>query len=124
MEQLKMKGVKDNLKYLWHGTSQSDPKMFYNGEEGFDIKYSNNGFWGRGLYFAEDASYSYSYSHAHKDNVKGMFLAYVNLGNCKEMESDKSIIEPPKGYDSVTGKTGENNMQQVYIVYANKKAYP
>lgn len=49
--------------------------MFYNGEEGFDIKYSNDGMWGRGLYFAEDASYSLSYSHSHSNGVKGMFLA-------------------------------------------------
>jgi len=36
--------------------------------------------WGRGLYFAENASYSLDYSYNHKNGVKGMFLALVNVG--------------------------------------------
>jgi len=51
--------------------------------------------WGRGLYFAENASYSFNYSHSHKNNVKGMFLAQVNLGKCRDLPSDKSLKEPP-----------------------------
>jgi hypothetical protein len=103
---LKQKGVQDNMKYLWHGTRVSDPKLFYEGEEGFDIKYSNDGMWGRGLYFAENASYSLGYSHNHKNGVKGMFFAHVNLGNCKDLPPKKDIKEPPQGFDSVTGITG------------------
>jgi len=59
--------------------------LLYEGEEGFDIKFANNGYWGRGLYFAENASYSLNYSKVHKNNVRGMFFAYVNLGKCNDM---------------------------------------
>lgn len=37
---------------LWHGTRFTNPELIINGEEGFDMKYSNTGMWGRGLYFA------------------------------------------------------------------------
>ena len=67
---------------LWHGTKLNKPSLFYEGEEGFDIKYSNQGMWGKGIYFAENASYSLKY--CHKDDpekkIKGMFFALVNLG--------------------------------------------
>ena len=63
--------------------------MFYEGEEGFDIKYSNTGMWGRGIYFAQNAKYSLDFAYKYKDsNVKGMFLALVNLGKVKDMEKD------------------------------------
>ena len=80
-DQLKSKGVQENVRELWHGTKNSDPELFYKGDEGFDIKYANKGMWGNGIYFAENASYSLGYSYNHQNNVKGMFLALVNLGN-------------------------------------------
>ena len=60
---------------LWHGTRGTDPELIINGEEGFDIKYSRKGLWGKGLYFAKMASYSDSYCSKHEGAVKGMFLA-------------------------------------------------
>jgi hypothetical protein len=75
--------VEENVRELWHGTRDSHPKLFYTGEEGFDIKFSRQGgYWGKGIYFAENAKYSNHYSHKHKKNgVRGMFFALVNLGN-------------------------------------------
>ena len=66
-EQLKVKGVQENVMQLWHGSNKNKPSLFYKGEEGFDIKYSNPGLWGRGIYFAENASYSLNYSHNHNN---------------------------------------------------------
>ena len=43
---------------LYHGTKDTDPKMIYNGDEGFDSKFSTGGMWGRAVYFAVDSSYS------------------------------------------------------------------
>jgi hypothetical protein len=97
------------------------PSLFYEGEEGFDIKYSNTGMWGRGIYFAEKAIYSLNYAFNYKDNIKGMFLALVNLGKVIDLKSDQNIKHPPPDYDSISGDT---NGSKVYIVYANKKAYP
>ena len=38
-----------------HGTWKTQPKFIYEGEHGFDMKFLNNGMWGRGLYFAKIA---------------------------------------------------------------------
>ncbi len=49
---------------MFHGTSGTDPKLIYQSEEGFNVNYSNAGFWGKAIYFAENSSYSnasYSY---------------------------------------------------------------
>jgi len=40
---------------LWHGTRGTDPKMIYDGEVGFDMNFSNKGYWGIALYFAKNA---------------------------------------------------------------------
>ena len=69
---------------LWHGTRTTEPKLIYEGNEGFDMKFSSEGLWGRGLYFAEKAYYSNGYAH-NKDGTKGIFLARVNLGEVAEI---------------------------------------
>ena len=46
---------------LFHGTRQNNPELIYKGkEEGVDMRFSNHGMWGRGIYFAKSASYSAS----------------------------------------------------------------
>ena len=126
---------------LFHGTRQTDPSMIYQGEEGFDMRFSAEGLWGRGNYFAVNASYSDKYSFHLKD-VNGsypgqrahqMFLARVTVGDTHGCPQDRSLRMPPERpsksggligierYDSVTGHT---NGSKVYIIYDNQKAYP
>jgi len=57
-----------------------------------------------------------------------MFLALVNTGISKKMDSDETIRMPPKmennpslSYDSINGITQNTN---VYTVYDNMMAYP
>jgi hypothetical protein len=57
-----------------------------------------------------------------------MFFARVIVGNYKELPSNSQIKMPPllEGsekvrYDSVKGNT---NGSDVFMIYANKKAYP
>jgi hypothetical protein len=60
-----------------------DPDIIIHGEEGFDMKYSNSGMWGKGLYFAKNSKYSdpYGYTtHLKGKSVRNMILALVNLG--------------------------------------------
>ena len=104
------------------------------GEEGFDIKYSQHGAWGKGLYFARFASYSNLYCSNYVDGVKGMFLAKVLAGkvqkksdHCWGTKSDNSnLLGPSANFDSVFGiqKLQDGSKHNIYIVYANKKAYP
>ena len=59
-----------------------------------------------------------------------MFFARVLVGQFKELPSNNTIKMPPpmndndpngKRYDSIKGHTGGSD---VYMIYANKKAYP
>jgi len=53
-EQLEQKLGKIPLKsLLWHGTSETDPKIIIESQEGFDMRYGREGcMWGRAVYFA------------------------------------------------------------------------
>ena len=115
--------------YLFHGTSQTNPKDLIEWEEGFDLKYSREGMWGRGMYFAKKASYSdyYAYHSHHKSFTKQMFLAKVLVGNSILLPSNSKLSIPPineetkERYDSIKGET---NNWDVYIVYDNGRSYP
>ncbi|TNV72372.1 hypothetical protein FGO68_gene5051 [Halteria grandinella] len=131
----------DVTRLLFHGTSQTDPKMIYESEEGFDMRFSNEGMWGRANYFAVKSAYSNNY--CYKTSMKmilpnssqeqtierrKMFLARVLVGQTIALASDKTLKMPPllpgettKRYDSVKGFT---NGSDVYMVYSNKNCYP
>lgn len=76
----------NNEKLLWHGTRSTDPILIIKGAEGFDIKYSQAGLWGKGLYYAKNSNYSDLYAYKFTNGDKGIFLAKVNLGNEIELE--------------------------------------
>lgn len=116
---------------LFHGTSSTPPNAIYDNDDGFDMRYSNPGMWGKGIYFAKNASYSHNYASqtsAHRQ----MFLATVLVGDCINRPPDSNIKVPPhksKGslqtsvekYDSISGHT---NGSDVWILYENGRAYP
>ena len=126
---------------LFHGTRGNDPELIYKGEEGFDMRFSHAGMWGRGSYFAANAIYSHHYAYATRNSSKvgcrQMFLARVNIGETYECRPDSTLTMPPVKpssqptssfvpfsvvrYDSVTGET---NGSRVFVVYDNRKAYP
>ena len=51
------------------------------------MKFSKDGMWGRGLYFAEKSSYSDKYAHKFPNGEFGIFLALVNLGDQISLEA-------------------------------------
>ena len=129
MLRLGLSNRSDIEKAVWHGTAKSDPKLIYEDEQdGFDMTFSNSGMWGRGLYFAENASYSvglrYSgdYSHDCGDGTHSVMLVKLLEGESKHMPSDRTIKRPPakegtsRRYNTVTGETCNS---KVYIVYEN-----
>ena len=123
-----------NEKELFHGTRGNDPKVIYEGEDGFDMRYSASGMWGQGNYFAVNASYSNSYAHT-SFGYKEMFLVRVLTGDSHQCGSNSGLRMPPLKssssgagvqlsqlrYDTVTGTT---NGSQVFMTYDNDKAYP
>ena len=127
-----------NEKELWHGSRKSSSENIYNSEEGFDMRYSLEGLWGRANYFAVKASYSDMYAFKSLDGTKELLLAKVLTGDSFESEPDSSLRMPPEKpmnlkagneqlkqlcirYDSVTGTTCNC---RVYMTYSNDKAYP
>ena len=60
MRELKTNGRDITTQKLWHGTGPTEPRDIYMGQEGFDVRYSRPGLWGRGIYFALSALYSAS----------------------------------------------------------------
>jgi O-acetyl-ADP-ribose deacetylase (regulator of RNase III) len=125
----------DIEKLLYHGTRNTPPDVIYQTEDGFDMRYSAEGMWGQGIYFAVNSSYSDGYAHKLSNGNKSMFLARVLVGddhNCSSTAVTKKFRKPPakaqtvRGYkttfyDSVSGTT---NGSKVYIVYENSRACP
>ena len=120
---------------LFHGTRHNNPEAIYRGEDGFDIRLSSVGMWGRGNYFAVNSSYSDAYAF-HTNRVRKMFAAWVLTGNSVYRGPDNTLTKPPpiednpaggsstdiqRHYDTVNGSTGGT---RVYITYENDYAYP
>ena len=127
---------KVNEKELFHGTRGNNPENIYASEEGFDMRFSRDGMWGRANYFAENARYSNAYAFQTSDGKKEMFLVRVLTGDSYNCPSDSTLRLPPvkqvgaagrqvqfaqTRYDTVSGITGGS---KVYMTYDNHKAYP
>ena len=135
---LKNNGMVNELE-LFHGTRSNDPKIIYENEDGFDMRYSAQGMWGQANYFAVNASYSHSYAHTTPNGAREMFLVKVLTGDSYDCPSNSSLRKPPMKasgpghgasgevsftqvqYDTVTGVT---HGSRVYMTYDNDKAYP
>ena len=90
--------------------------------------------WGKGIYFAENASYSNGYSYKNQDGTCSFFYAKVAVGQSVQLPNDASIKQPPlksnvalqsgfteERYDSIKGHTGGSD---IFIIYENSRAYP
>lgn len=99
------------------------------GEDGFDMRYSANGMWGRGTYFASEAAYCHQGFVFRDPQTQQfqLFLAHVLAGDSVSLRPDASIKMPPLKhasnirFDSVNGVT---NGCTVYIIYKLDMAYP
>ena len=123
-----------NEKHLFHGTRGTPPEKVFRSEKGVDFRFSREGLWGTGSYFAVNASYSdaYAYSTPGGINEKQMFICNVLTGDSYNAgtNTDSSLRQPPLKsghnndevrYDSVKGYTNGSN---VYVVYDHEKVYP
>ena len=93
------------------------------------MRHSADGMWGRGTYFASEASYSHQgFVHYNSQRQQyQLFLAHVLTGDSITLPPSRNIKMPPpkRGsnirYDSVNGVT---NGCTVYILYKLDMAYP
>jgi len=116
-----------NIQHVWHGTRSVDPKIICSDQnDGFMTQCSQQGMWGRGTYFAADASYSSNYAYTGW-GAKTIILARLVIGDAVKLCADSSLTQCPdkpdgkRRYDTVTGTTQGS---KVFIVYENGRAYP
>ena len=120
--ELEKKKVGGDTNFLWHGTS--NPDKLIKDSVGFRINYAKDeGLYGRGLYFAQDASYSHSYGRVNDaiSKTRGLFLSQVLLGKVWDQSRSKKFDVCPENYNSVKGKS---HNQTIYILYDHHRAYP
>ena len=120
-----------NERRLFHGSSDVPPETIYKSEHGFDFRYGASGIFGRGAYFAVNASYSAnSFAFGTPRGHRQIFMAFVLTGDSKVMSrGDRSLVAPPKKidgvYDSVTGRSVSSEVSsEIYVVYDHDKCYP
>jgi len=58
----KEKGLTQLVKLLFHGARAVSPEMIYASETGLDTRFSRDGAYGQGIYFADNADYSHTYA--------------------------------------------------------------
>ncbi|XP_075062542.1 protein mono-ADP-ribosyltransferase TIPARP-like [Mixophyes fleayi] len=115
-------------RYLFHGTNTTVLEAIC--KQNFDPRVAgkNGAVYGKGCYFATDASYAHRYSPATSDGYHFMFLAKVLVGRPSLGKS--SFVRPPSInpedpasllYDSCVNKT-EN--PDIFIVFDNDQFYP
>ena len=112
---------------LFHGTRSNPPKCIYESEEGFDMRYSREGLWGLGNYFAENANYASCFAYNKFNEVLQLFFVKVLVGDSCEILPDSNLRMPPFKYDSKVRYdtvNGHSKGSRVYITYSNDKAYP
>lgn len=113
---------------LKHGTKTTDPAAIWKSGSstnsfGFDFRFSPKGYFGRGAYFAESASYSHGFTHKLGGGLCQMFLAHVAAGHIEQRDQkDESIVHPAAGSDSVRGPI--TSSEQGLIVYQLHQSYP
>lgn len=87
-ERYKGKPLTSMVKLLFHGSKNTKPEDIYLGSQGLDMRFSRSGFFGQGIYFADNPNYSHDYCHIARlpeGDVCQMFLVFVIVGDACEM---------------------------------------
>ncbi len=112
------------VKLLFHGAKAVQPEHIYTNEEGLDMRFSRAGYYGQGIYFADNSNYSHAYAYSDSNQVFSMFLVFVIVGRTVKMaQQDNTLRMPPllpgsqvDRYDSVMNGTGDHT-----IIYSNSR---
>jgi hypothetical protein len=91
------------------------------------MRFSRAGFYGQGIYFADNSNYSHTYAYSDANQLFSMFLVFVIVGKTVKMaQQDNTLRMPPllpdsqvDRYDSVMNGTGDHT-----IIYSNSRQYP
>ena len=84
------------MKLLFHGTKQTEPEKIYSGEYGLDNRFSREGMYGNGIYFANNSKYSNMYRSQMNTGEFQMFFCFVNVGESVQLQPTKLTMPPLK----------------------------
>ncbi|KFV52392.1 Poly [ADP-ribose] polymerase 12, partial [Gavia stellata] len=126
-EQMKREngGKEVNERFLFHGTMSSSVEAICVHNFDWRICGSNGTNYGKGSYFARDASYSHAYSQsAVKTNI--MFVARVLVGD--SIKGNATYVRPPtkaadglRFYDSCVD---DELNPSIFVVFEKHQIYP
>ncbi|XP_070827922.1 protein mono-ADP-ribosyltransferase PARP12 [Chaetodon trifascialis] len=126
-EQMKKRngGKAVNEQYLFHGTDESLIEAIC--EQNFDWRMCgvHGTAYGKGSYFARDASYSHRYASAKQSHNKTMFVTLVLVGEYTRGSS--SYVRPPaKGSSSTLYDSCVDNelAPSIYVIFDKQQIYP
>ena len=88
-----------NEKLHFHGTRNTNPKLIYCSEVGFDVRYSSKGRWGHAIYFFENVSYADKYAHITPSGDRQLLIANVLTGCSYSSVPDTTLCDN-KGFCS------------------------
>ena len=118
----KGKNVWDLVKILFNGSRRTNPMDILKSDTGLDVRFSNKGFYGKGIYFADNSNYSKYFAYSDKQSsTYSMFFCFVIVGNSVLLERNKDLNAPPlkpfsDRYDSV-----RNIDSSHYVIYDTNK---
>ncbi|XP_041652100.1 protein mono-ADP-ribosyltransferase PARP12-like [Cheilinus undulatus] len=126
-EQMKKRngGKAVNEQYLFHGTDETLIEAIC--DQNFDWRMCgvHGTAYGRGSYFAKDASYSDRYAKVNKQQKKTMFVALILVG---EFTNGRSCyVRPPLKPDNKTlydTCVDRENNPSIYVVFEKQQIYP
>jgi Poly(ADP-ribose) polymerase catalytic domain len=104
-------------KQLFHGTKYEYIDNI--AKHGFDIQFNKTAAFGKGTYFATNASYSREFTNQDRGDVSYMFLCDVLIGNCWQFHNSQEIDtnKYDNGVDRLDNPT-------IYVCPYNDGCYP
>jgi poly [ADP-ribose] polymerase 10/14/15 len=113
--------------WLFHGTTEDIvPKII---QQGFNRSFSgerNAAWYGKGVYFARDASYSadQAYSEPDSHGVQRMFLCRVVVGAFCQGKKDAVSPDSSDGLSLYDTTVDNPKDPSIYVTYHDAQAYP
>ncbi|XP_066302590.1 protein mono-ADP-ribosyltransferase PARP12-like [Branchiostoma lanceolatum] len=113
---------------LFHGTDPDITKGICHQNFDFRLSGENATVYGKGSYFAKEASYSHRYSKASPDGTRYMFLANVLVGmytTGKQNIPRPPPIDPSDPYGDLYDSCVDNkDNPSIFVVFKDDQCYP
>lgn len=111
--------------WLFHGTESKNTSKII--EQGFNRSFagSNGTKYGKGSYFATDASRTFKFAKSDTYGTKQIFMCRVAVGDWCQGSRDHLVPDPKPGTDKRFDSTVDNAANpSIFVTYHDAQAYP